>query len=87
MRAFRLPRALTDAPAAPLLLVAGTRLEALRLLPLLRALRATGRGDGALLVDSGESGAEVREALREHGLAPDLRLPGARGASAAAFLV
>ena len=85
MRAFRLPRALTDAPAAPLLLVAGTRLEALRLLPLLRALRATGRGDGALLVDSGESGAEVREALREHGLAPDLRLPGARGASAAAF--
>ena len=85
MRAFRLPRALAGETAAPLLLVAGTRLEALRLLPLLRALRAPGRGEGALLVDTGESGASVREALREHGLAPDLRLPGARGTGAAAL--
>lgn len=85
MRAFRLPRVLAGDTASPLLLVAGTRLEALRLLPLLRLLRAPGRGEGALLVDTGESGAEVREALREHGLAPDLRLPGARGTSAAAF--
>ncbi|HWS26296.1 MAG TPA: hypothetical protein VN259_06915, partial [Xanthomonadales bacterium] len=85
MRAFRLPRVLTGDMPSPLLLVAGTRLEALRLLPLLRALRAQGRGEGALLVDTGESGAAVREALREHGLAPDLRLPGARGTSAAAF--
>ncbi len=85
MRAFRLPRALAGETAAPLLLVAGTRLEALRLLPLLRALRAPGRGEGALLVDTGESGAGVREALREHGLAPDLRLPGARGTGAAAL--
>lgn len=85
MRAFRLPRILAGDTAAPLMLVAGTRLEALRLLPLLRLLRAQGRGDGALLVDTGESGAEVREALREHGLAPDLRLPGASGTSAAAF--
>lgn len=85
MRAFRLPRMLTGQMPAPLLLVAGTRLEALRLLPLLRALRAQGRGEGALLVDTGESGAAVRDALREHGLAPDLRLPGARGTSAAAF--
>lgn len=85
MRAFRLPRALAGDTHSPLLLVAGTRLEALRLLPLLRALRAPGRGDGALLVDTGESGSAVREALREHGLAADLRLPGARGTSAAAF--
>jgi hypothetical protein len=85
MRAFRLPRALAGEQAAPLMLVAGTRLEALRLLPLLRALRTSGRGDGALLVDTGESGPAVRDALREHGLAPDLRLPGAKGASAAAF--
>ena len=85
MRAFRLPRVLATDTPSPLLLVAGTRLEALRLLPLLRALRAQGRGEGALLVDTGESGPAVREALREHGLAPDLRLPGTRGTSAAAF--
>jgi hypothetical protein len=85
MRAFRLPRSLAGETPSPLLLVAGTRLEALRLLPLLRVLRAPGRGEGALLVDTGESGPAVREALREHGLAPDLRLPGARGTSAAAF--
>lgn len=85
MRAFRLPRALAAEQPAPVLLVAGTRLEALRLLPLLRALRAPGRGEGALLVDTGESGPAVREALREHGLAPDLRLPGARGIGAAAL--
>lgn len=85
MRAFRLPKALAGEVSAPLMLVAGTRLEALRLLPLLRALRAPGRGDGALLVDTGESGSAVRDALREHGLAADLRLPGARGTSAAAF--
>lgn len=85
MRTFRLPRVLAGEPAAPLLLVAGTRLEALRLLPLLRALRAQGRGEGALLVDTGESGPSVRDALREHGLAPDLRLPGARGTGAAAL--
>ncbi|MCE7930200.1 MAG: hypothetical protein DYH17_02315, partial [Xanthomonadales bacterium PRO6] len=72
MRTFRLPRALAAERPAPVLLVAGTRLEALRLLPLLRALRAPGRGEGALLVDTGESGPAVREALREHGLAPDL---------------
>jgi hypothetical protein len=85
MRTFRLPRALAGETAAPLLLVAGTRLEALRLLPLLRALRAPGRGEGALLLDTGESGAAVRDALREHGLAADLRLPGARGTGAAAL--
>ena len=85
MRAFRLPRLLTGDVPSPLLLVAGTRLEALRLLPLLRALRAQGRGEGALLVDTGESGPAVREALREHGLAPDLRLPGTHGTGAAAF--
>jgi hypothetical protein len=85
MRAFRLPRILAGDTSAPLLLVAGTRMEALRLLPLLRALRAPGRGDGALLVDTGESGSAVRETLREHGLAADLRLPGARGTGAAAF--
>lgn len=85
MRAFRLPRALASEQPAPVLLVAGTRLEALRLLPLLRALRSPGRGEGALLVDTGESGPAVREALREHGLAPDLRLPGARGIAAASL--
>lgn len=85
MRAFRLPKALATEPGAPLMLVAGTRLEALRLLPLLRALRAPGHGEGALLVDTGESGSAVRDTLREHGLAADLRLPGARGTSAAAF--
>jgi|CXWL01.1.fsa_nt_gi hypothetical protein len=77
MREFRLPRALMGDVQAPILLAAGTRLEALRLLPLLRALRAPGRGPGALLVDTGESGADVREALREHGVAADLRLPAA----------
>ena len=37
MRTFRLPRVLAGEAPSPLLLVAGTRLEALRLLPLLRA--------------------------------------------------
>ena len=48
MRAFRLPRALAGEQAAPLMLVAGTRLEALRLLPLLRALRSGASPSGAV---------------------------------------
>lgn len=75
MRDFRLPRALMGDSQAPILLAAGSRLEALRLLPLLRALRAPGRGPGALLIDTGESAADVREALREHGVSADLRVP------------
>ncbi len=75
MRDFRLPRTLMGDSQAPILLAAGSRLEALRLLPLLRALRAPGRGPGALLIDTGESAADVREALREHGIAADLRVP------------
>lgn len=85
MREFRLPRAFAGDISAPVLLVCGTRIEALRLLPLLRALRAPGRGAGALLLDTGESGAVVRETLREHGLAADLRLPPARGTAGMAF--
>ena len=77
MRDFRLPRALMGDIQAPILLAAGSRLEALRLLPLLRALRTPGRGPGALLIDTGEAGAAVCDALREHGLAADLRLPAA----------
>jgi len=84
MREFRVPRALMGDTQAPILLAAGSRLESLRLLPLLRALRAQGRGPGALLIDTGESGSAVREALREHGLSADLRLPAAGGTTAMA---
>jgi hypothetical protein len=78
-RAMRLPRGLLGDGDAPMLLVAGNRLEAQRLIVLMRTLRAPSVGRGALLVDTGERGSEVRDTLREHGLAADLRLPDAGG--------
>lgn len=85
MREFHLHPVMARELSAPVLLVCGNRLEALRLVPLLRALRAPGRGAGALLLDTGEQGAEVRDCLREHGLAADLRLPPTRGRLAAGW--
>lgn len=76
-RAMRLPRGLLGDGDAPMLLIAGNRLEAQRLIVLMRTLRAPSVGRGALLVDTGERGSEVRDTLREHGLAADLRLPDA----------
>ncbi len=70
---MRLPKMLSHAADAPLLLVAGNRIEAWRLVPLLRALRNSRDGGGALLVDAGR-GDEVGAALRELGMAADLRL-------------
>lgn len=81
---MRLPRGLLGDGAAPMLLIAGNRLEARRLLVLMRALRAPAVGRGALLVDTGERGSEVRDTLREHGLGADLRLPDAGGTLAIA---
>ncbi len=81
---MRLPKMLSQVADAPLLLVAGSRIEAWRLVPLLRALRNSRDGGGALLVDAGR-GDEVGAALRELGIAPDLRLNGHSGLPALTF--
>ncbi len=80
---WRLPRMLFRQSESPVLLLAGNRLEAWRLVPVLRALRAA-EGGGALLVDAG-CGDEVSAALRELGMSADIKLPACRALTLALY--
>jgi len=62
------------ASASLLLVIAGTRPEAIKLAPLIRALAPLRRAD-VLVVNSGQHGEAVRRTLAEFGLRADLDLP------------
>lgn len=70
------PRLFEPQLQAPILLVAGNRSEALRLIPVLQQLRAAAAGSGALLVNASPDAHSVNECLRQCGLRADL-CPGA----------
>lgn len=63
------------APAPLVLVVAGTRPEAIKVAPLIRALAALPRVD-ALVVNSGQHVCAVRDTLAEFGLRADVELAG-----------